>query len=141
MDEVSVWRVAHSRETNASPAAVWRLMSDILHWGRWNAGIAAIAIDGPFAAGTWFTMTPPGEAPLRCRLVAVRDGEGFTDETQVGDLVVVVDHRIVPQGAGAHITYALEARGPDAAAIGAAVAADFPDVLARLARLAEEGGA
>ena len=33
-------------------------------WKTWNAGIEHIDIDGPFAAGTWFTMKPPGEDPL-----------------------------------------------------------------------------
>jgi len=141
MSHLNIWNIEHSIETTASPDAVWRLFSDVPGWARWNAGIAHIAIDGPFAAGTWFTMTPPGEAPLRCRLIEVREAESFVDETRVGDLVVTVAHRIAPHGAGARITYALEARGPEAAAIGAFVASDFPDVLASLARLAEEGAA
>ncbi len=137
MSNPNVWRIEHSIEITASPDAIWRLFSDVSGWVRWNAGIAEIAIDGPFAEGTWFTMTPPGQEPLRCRLVEVREAESFADETRVGDLVVVVAHRIAPHGGGARVTYALEARGPDAAEIGAAIASDFPDVLASLARLAE----
>jgi hypothetical protein len=60
------------------------------------------------------------------------------DETRVGDLVVTVAHKIEPASAGrTRITYAVEAKGPDAAEIGAAVSADFPEVLAALVKLAE----
>jgi hypothetical protein len=138
MTETEVWRTDYSAETTAAPDAIWRLFRDVPGWKTWNAGIAEIAIDGPFAAGTWFTMQPPGEAPLRCKLVEVRDKACFVDETSVGDLVVTVTHRIDPLSSSrTRIIYALEAKGPDAAQVGAAVSADFPDVLAALVKLAE----
>jgi hypothetical protein len=36
------------------------------------------------------------------------------------------------------VTYSVEAAGPDAAEIGAAISSDFPQVLASLAALAEQ---
>ena len=122
----------------AAPEAIWNIFRDVPGWKNWNAGIAHIEIDGPFAAGTWFTMQPPGDEPLRCKLVEVRDNACFVDETRVGDLVVTVAHKIEPLADGrTRITYAVEAQGPDAAEIGAAVSADFPQVLTALVRLAE----
>jgi Polyketide cyclase / dehydrase and lipid transport len=138
MSEHQVWRTAFSAETAAAPDAIWSIFRDVPGWKNWNAGIAHIEIDGPFAAGTWFTMQPPGEAPLRCKLVEVRDNACFVDETRVGDLVVTVAHNVESVSSGrTRITYAVEAKGPDAAEIGAAVSADFPEVLAALVRLAE----
>ena len=138
MAENQVWRTAFSAETSAAPETIWRIFCDVPGWKDWNAGIARIEIDGPFMAGTWFTMQPPGEDPLRSRLIEVRDNAGFVDETRLGDLVVIVRHDIEPLSGGrTRITYAVEARGPDAADIGAAVSADFPEVLAALVRLAE----
>jgi hypothetical protein len=138
MSENQVWRTAFSAETSAAPDTIWTIFRDVSGWKNWNGGIADIAIDGPFAAGTWFTMQPPGEEPLRCKLVEVRDNACFVDETRVGDLVVTVAHNIESAGNGrTRITYAVEAKGPDAADIGAAVSADFPEVLAALVKLAE----
>jgi hypothetical protein len=138
MSEIEVWHTAFSAETTAAPDTVWSIFRDVPGWKNWNAGIAHIEIDGPFAAGTWFTMQPPGEAPFRSRLVDVRDNACFVDETRVGDLVVTVAHDIEPVGGGrTRITYAVEAKGPGAAEIGTAVSADFPEVLAALVRLAE----
>lgn len=133
------WHTEYSIEASAEPERIWALFRDVASWKQWNAGIETIELEGPFATGTWFTMKPPGQDPLRSRLLDVRENELFVDETRVGDLRVTVAHRLVRLGAGrTRIVYAVEAMGPGAAEIGPMVAADFPDVLASLAaRLAE----
>jgi hypothetical protein len=132
------WQQQFSIETSASPAAIWRRFRDVAGWKRWNAGIEAIELEGPFQDGTWFTMKPPGQDALRSQLIYVRENEGFIDETRVGDLTVQVAHRI--ESLPAHrtrITYSVHARGAGAAEIGPAISSDFPDVLAALVALAE----
>ena len=138
MNEQQVWRGEYSIETSATPDTIWSIFRNVPGWKVWNAGIEQIDIDGPFSTGTWFTMKPPGQDPLRSRLVEVRENECFVDETCIGDLAVIVAHRIESIGAGrTRIAYAVEASGPEAAEIGPAVASDFPEVLASLAKLAE----
>lgn len=138
MSAKQVWRGEHGIETSATAEAIWSIFRDVPGWKTWNAGIEHIEIDGPFAAGTWFTMKPPGQDPLRFRLVEVLENACFVDETRVGDLAITVAHRIETLGGGrTRITYAAEALGPEAAEIGPAVASDFPEVLAALAKLAE----
>lgn len=138
MEQGLVWRVEHAIETSATPETIWGIFRDVRAWKAWNAGIEHIELDGPFATGTWFTMKPPGEDPLLSKLVDVRENACFVDETRVGDLAITVAHRIESAGAGrTRITYAVEANGPGAPEIGPAIAADFPDVLAALVRLAE----
>ena len=138
MNDESTWRSEYAIETTASPETIWSIFRDVPAWKNWNAGIAQIAIDGPFTSGTWFTMTPPGEEPLRSQLVDVRENVCFVDETRVGELAILVAHRIEPLGpARTRIVYAVDASGPQAAEIGPAVSADFPEVLASLAKLAE----
>jgi Polyketide cyclase / dehydrase and lipid transport len=138
MDDGHVWRNEYAIETSATAETIWRIFCDVPAWKNWNAGIEQIEIDGPFAAGTWFTMKPPGEEALRSQLIDVRENTCFVDETRVGELTIKVAHRIEPLGpARTRIVYAVDANGPQAAEIGPAVASDFPDVLASLARLAE----
>jgi hypothetical protein len=138
MSGQEVWRGEYAIETSATAETIWSIFRDVPGWKDWNAGIEQIDIDGPFAAGTWFTMKPPGEEALRSQLVEVRDNACFIDETRVGDLVIKVAHRIEPIGpARTRIVYAVDAKGPQAAEIGPAVASDFPDVLASHAKLAE----
>ena len=129
----SAWHVDHSIETSVAPERVWPLFANVAGWSRWNPGVEESALEGPFAAGTWFTMKPPGQETLRSQLIGVQAGESFVDQTRVGDLVVTVSHRLERLPAGStRITYALEAAGPEASEIGPMIAADFPEVLASL---------
>jgi hypothetical protein len=138
MNEEQVWRGEYGIETSATADIIWSIFRDVPGWRTWNAGIEHIDIDGPFSAGTWFTMKPPGEDPLRSRLVEVSENECFVDETRIGSLAITVAHRIESLGAGrTRIVYAVEAHGPEASEIGPAVASDFPEVLAALAKRAE----
>lgn len=138
MSDENTWRSEYATETSAAAETIWSIFRDVPGWKDWNAGIEEIEIEGPFAAGTWFTMKPPGEEALRSQLIDVRENECFVDETRVGDLTILVAHRIEPLGpTRTRIVYAVDAQGPQASEIGPAVSADFPEVLASLAKLAE----
>jgi hypothetical protein len=110
-------------------------------WPQWNDGIETIVVDGPFEAGTVFTMTPPGDEPIRMRLVEIKPGESFTDEMDAGDFVVRTEHRLEPAAAGqTRIVYRTEITGTAAGQVGPElgpqITADFPEVVAALARRA-----
>jgi hypothetical protein len=136
-----MWEYEHSVETTASAEVIWRHWTDVASWPEWNAGVERIAIDGRFEAGTTFTMTPPGEEPVRMKLTEVVRNEVFVDEAAAPDFVVTTTHRLEPTGTGTRITYRTEITGPAADAagpeIGPAITADFPDVLAALVTRAE----
>jgi hypothetical protein len=76
------------------------------------------------------------------RLVEVTPPELFTDEMDAGDFVVRTMHRLQPAAGGlTRISYRTEITGPAAGQIGPElgpqITADFPEVLAALAKLAE----
>ena len=137
-----MWEYEHSVETTAVAAALWRHWSDMAKWPTWNAGVETIEMDGPFAVGTTFTMTPPGEDPIRMRLVEIVPGKLFTDEMDASDFVVRTVHRLEPlEHGGTRVVYHTEITGPAADQVGPelgpAITADFPQVLAALVKLAE----
>src|SRR5258706_11962663 len=137
-----MWEYEQSVETNAAPEALWRPWSSMAEWPQWNAGIEKIDVDGPFAVGTVFTMTPPGDDPIRMCLTEVVPGKSFTDEMDAGDFVVRTVHRLEPTVTGkTRVIYRTEITGPAADQVGPqlgpAITADFPDVLAALVQLAE----
>jgi uncharacterized protein YndB with AHSA1/START domain len=137
-----MWEYEHSVETTAAPEALWRHWSDMATWPQWNAAIEKIDVEGSFAVGTAFTMTPPGDEPIRMRLVEIRPGDSFTDEMDAGDFVVRTQHRLEPAAAGlTRIVYRTQITGEAADHIGPElgpqITADFPEVLAALAKLAE----
>jgi uncharacterized protein YndB with AHSA1/START domain len=137
-----VWEYEYSVETTAAPQALWRHWSDMAAWPQWNDGIETIDVEGPFEVGTPFTVTPPGDEPIRMRLVGIKPGESFTDEMDAGDFAVRTEHRLEPAAGGlTRIVYRTEITGEAAGHIGPQlgpqITADFPEVLAALAKRAE----
>jgi hypothetical protein len=130
----------HSLPSAASPAAVWRLYSDVSQWPSFDAEAERIELDGPFTTGSRGMMKFRGQDPLAFVLTEVDAERVFTDETPVGEAVVRVRHVLDPTPEGVQITYRVEVDGPDAfaAELGAMITADIPTTMARLARLAEE---
>jgi Polyketide cyclase / dehydrase and lipid transport len=128
--------------TSAAPCdRVHGILEDVANWSEWNEGVAEAVVDGPFATGTEGVMTLPDGENLGFRIVAVEPGRGYTDETPIPgtEVVVRVVHHLEPLGdRGTRIVYRCEVEGPDATEIGQQVTADFPQVIAALARRAEE---
>jgi hypothetical protein len=137
-----MWSHEHSVDSTASPAAIWPLLADVDGWAAWNDGVGSIHLHGPFAEGTEFSMTPPGQDELVTRITQIREPNLYVDETPFGDIVVRVIHRLDPSvSGGSRITFRTEIDGPASDAvgpeIGPGIVADFPVVMANLARLAE----
>jgi uncharacterized protein YndB with AHSA1/START domain len=136
-----MWEYEYRLETSAAPEALWRHWADMASWPQWNDGIEAVTADGPFAVGTVFTMTPPGDEPILMRLTEIKPGESFTDEMDAGDFVVRTEHRLEPAAGGrTRIVYRTEITGAAAGQVGPElgpqITADFPEVVAALARRA-----
>lgn len=133
------YREFSTTTTTASRASIWALWADVNHWSRWNAGVEASTLVGPFEAGARFSMTPTGQEAMTSRLVRVEEGVAFTDETVLDDICVTVDHRIeAVEGSNnaLRIVYAARVTGPGAEQVGAMVTSDFDDVLDALVQCA-----
>ena len=136
-----MWKNEVRIETSATPARVWRLLSDVQTWKDWNSGIESIQIRGPFAKGTTFEMKPPGVDAFMGTLIDVREQESFTDETVVDGTRVVVTHKLVPRAdGGTEIVYLTQVSGRTPEGFGRMVTADFPEVLKALKQRAESAG-
>lgn len=133
-----MWNHQESIEISASAEQIWKLFEDVNSWGAWNPGVESINLHGPFAGGTTFTMQPPGREAMTSKLLDVRPGESFTDETIVDGTRVLVAHKLEAlESGGTRVTFATEITGPDADQFGPMVTSDFPDVLSSLKQLAE----
>ena len=133
-----MWEREVTRETSASPDMIWAILCDVPGWTKWIEGLENIEMTGPFKAGSVLNMTISGQGHISTKVIEVKENEGFTDETRLGDVVVRVNHRLeclAPKQT--RIVYAVHVSGPSAEDIGQAVSADFPEVLKALATLAE----
>lgn len=139
MNITRTWHQEYSIEVNATPETIWQLFLDVPNWNKWNSGVEQMELEGPFVSGTWFMMKPTGQEAVRSQFVEVKENEVFVDETQFGGVVIWVTHRLERSGVErTRITYAIDVEGPGADEIGQAISADFPEVLAALAKLAQK---
>ncbi len=134
-----MWQFEHSIETDASAEAIWRLYSDPGTWPTWDAGIEAVELRGPFAAGTEGVLTPAGQGPLAFRMTEVTPERGFTDETDVPGATLRFIHRLVSlANGGTHVTHRVEIDGTGAEGMGRQmgpqVTSDIPKTMESLAR-------
>lgn len=136
-----MWSTEVTGECAATPAEVFAILVEPDTWSQWNEGVAAVRMDGPFEAGTTAVMVLPDATELPFRLAWVAEGRGFEDVTEVPDagVTVRVTHELEATARGTRITYRCVVDGPDAVTdeVGAAVTADFGDVIAALGARAE----
>ena len=138
-----MWTTEHSIETTAPPETVWRLWTDVGRWPEWNADLERAEISGPFAAGSAITMFPREQEPIELTIAEAKEPERFVDQADLGAVVVRTAHRVDRlDDDRSRIVYGIEITGPEADTlgpqIGPEISADFPDVLATLAAVAED---
>lgn len=128
----------HTIDTTASTDAVWPLYADVSAWLRWDHGLVAVELDGPFAEGVGGRITPVGLDTLPFTLTWVERGRGFADETPAMGHLLRFHHALEPlPGGGTQITHRIEIEGPAAEEMGPKVVGDTPEAMAALAALAE----
>src|SRR5262245_38560787 len=136
-----MWTAEHSIATTAAPESIWQLWSDVHAWPRWNADLYRAELAGPFAEGSAITMFPREDDPVELTIAEAEAPARFVDQADLGSVVVRTTHRVEPVGDRSRITYRMEITGPEAdrlgPQIGPGITADFPDVLAKLAAVAE----
>ncbi|KER67987.1 hypothetical protein HR51_30930 [Burkholderia cepacia] len=139
-----MWTVEVTGECAATPAQVFSVLAEPEKWSEWNEGVLSIEMHGSFQAGTTAVMVLPDSTRLPFRFAWVEADKGFEDVTEVPDagVVVRVRHELSPTERGTLITYRCEVDGPEpvAGTVGAAVTADFADVIAALGLRAEQLG-
>jgi polyketide cyclase/dehydrase/lipid transport protein len=137
-----MWTTEHRTDTAAAPQAIWRVWSDVERWPDWNADLVRAELSGPFAVGSTITMFQRGGDTIELRIAEASEPESFVDEADLGEVVVRTIHRLQPlERDRVRVIYRMEISGPDAdklgPQIGAAISADFPQVLAALVARAE----
>ena len=109
--------------TTAGTDAVWALWSDPTTWPVWDPSVVAVSLDGDFEEGTTGTMTLGGGIDVPVLLAVVEPGRRYLDQLTMGDLVIRIDHVVVPlDGGGSEVTVSTTISGPGADDIGPMVA-------------------
>jgi Polyketide cyclase / dehydrase and lipid transport len=102
----------HSIKTQASPAAIFRLWSQVSSWPRWDDEVVESHLDGPFVKGTTGWLKPKGGPKVRFELLSVEPNVMFHDRASLPFAKLDFVHEIQRDGAFTVVTHRIEMTGP-----------------------------
>lgn len=137
-----MWVHEYVGETAASPAAVWRVLSDLDTWGSWDTSMEWVRLQGPFGVGSQVVMKPKGQDAITSTIVEAVEDEVYADETVFGGVTLRFSHTLQPvQAGGTRVVHCLEITGAAAQEVGPelgpSITEDFPEAMAALLARAE----
>lgn len=122
MSEVA-WELAHSVETDATPAFAWSYMTSVANW---DEPPAEFELDGPFAAGSRGTTRMPGQEPRHWHIQEVIPMRSYTIETPLDRAALSFEWRFEALADGrTRLTQRIVLQGENATAYVAQVQAAF----------------
>jgi hypothetical protein len=108
-----MWTRTHSKLYPRTPAsAVWALWADVNGWAQWHGDLDFCRMEGPFQAGTEFSLRPKGGPTVKIQLLEVEPGRGFTDLTRFPGARMVDIHRLEETPEGLRLSNTVEVSGP-----------------------------
>jgi hypothetical protein len=101
-----------SLETGASPAAVWRVWSDVNRWPEWNPDMKESRIDGPLKLGATGMINTRSGGKHEVVVTYFQEGRSFElESTALPGTKMAIRATIALSGAGSRITQGFEPRG------------------------------
>lgn len=131
-----------SLETTASPAAVWRVWSDVDRWPDWNPDMKEARLDGPLRLGSTGMINTRSGGKHDVVVTHYEEGRSFElESTALPATKMAIRATIAPTGSGSRITQGFEPRGLLAPIVGpmmsGAILKTFNAVLAALKQQVE----
>src|SRR5205807_10535912 len=108
-----------SLDTSASPAAVWRVWSDVNHWPEWNPDMNESRLDGPLKLGATGMINTKSGGKHDVVVTQYEEGRSFElESTALPGTKMAIRATIAPNGNGSRITQGFAPRGLLAALVG-----------------------
>lgn len=104
--------IKHSVQTAAPAWALWKVLSDVSNWPRWDHDMESSSINGPFAPGTTGELKPKGGPVLQTKLLKVEPMNMFVQEAKLILARVIMSHFITKNNGTTTVTFQTEIRGP-----------------------------
>lgn len=108
-----------SKDTDAAPAKVWRIWSDVDRWPDWNPDMNQSRLDGPLRLGTTGMIDTKSGGKHDVVITHYEDGKSFElESTALPGTKMAIRATVTPTEAGTRITQGFEPRGLLAPVVG-----------------------
>ncbi len=107
------------KDTDAAPAKVWRIWSDVDRWPDWNPDMNQSRLDGPLRLGTTGMIDTKSGGKHDVVITHYEDGKSFElESTALPGTKMAIRATVTPTEAGTRITQGFEPRGLLAPVVG-----------------------
>ena len=108
-----MWSKSYSKKVKGVKASqVWKVWSNVDEWHTWQKDTDYAKLDGPFQAGSTFTLKPKGGPKVRIEIVEAHENQGFVDLTRFPLARMYGSHQFVEKNGELEMTTTMSVEGP-----------------------------
>jgi len=103
--------IKHSIVINRPILDVFNIYKDVDSWAVWDPDVEAVALDGPFAAGSTGWLKPVGAPKTKTRMVSVVEPREFTVEAKLPLCVMSFGHQLMEVSGSTTVMHTVDFTG------------------------------
>lgn len=132
----------HTVTINATPAAVWNILTRVPEWPQWDDGVEWAKLEGELAVGITGKLKPKGGPTTRFIITRLEPLNGLTDKSSIAWMKLVFDHQIEQKINQVSLTHTVSAEGPFSGLLNVLMGNKFrrelPSAMEKLKNMAEK---
>src|SRR5437667_5465992 len=106
-----MWKAQYEMTTDVAPTALYRAITDVNNWSKWDTGLEYTRLEGDVKPGTAFVLKPKGGPKVRMMIDEVRP-HVLVDTAHLLGAKMRTTHEYVQQGNQTTIRLGIEVTGP-----------------------------
>lgn len=106
-----MWKAHYQMITDVSPERLYRAISDVNNWSKWDTGLEDTQLAGDAKPGSTFTLRPKGGPRVRMSIDEARPYL-FVDTAHLLGARMRTTHEYVAAGGQTTVTFGVEVSGP-----------------------------
>jgi uncharacterized protein YndB with AHSA1/START domain len=106
-----MWKAQYKMTTDVAPERLYRAISDVNHWSKWDSGLEYTHLAGDLKPGAAFTLKPKGGPRVQMSIDEVRPYM-FVDTAHLLGAKMRTTHEYVAAGDQTTVHFGIEVSGP-----------------------------
>ncbi len=106
-----MWKAQYEMTTDVTPAALYRAITDVNNWSKWDSGLEYTRLEGDVKPGAAFVLKPKGGPKVQMTIDEVRPYV-LVDTAHLLGAKMRTTHEYVAAGGQTTIRFAIEVSGP-----------------------------
>jgi len=106
-----MWKAEYQMRTDVAPARLYRAITDVNNWNKWDSGLEYTRLEGDVTPGAWFVLKPKGGPRVQMSIDDVRP-HVLVDTAHLLGAKMRTTHEYVAEGGQSTVHFRVEVSGP-----------------------------